>query len=140
MLPSATTRGRALVDRELHLPRSWTDDRDRCQAAKVPDERGFATKGELAKRLVLRAVASELPIAWVTADAAYGQEGRFRRLLEQSGLGYVLAVPKSQQVFGPRIDHLFAQAPDEAWEAISCGEGAKRGPGFTTGRPWSCPR
>jgi SRSO17 transposase len=121
----ATTRGRALVDRELYLPKSWTDDRDRCRAAKVPDERGFATKGELAKRLVLRALASDLPLAWVTADAAYGQEGRFRRLLEQSGLGYVLAVPKSQQVFGPRIDHLFTQAPDEAWEPISCGEGAK---------------
>ncbi len=121
----ATTRGRALVDRELHLPKSRTDDRDRCRAAKVPDERGFATKGELAKRLVLRALASELPIAWVTADAAYGQEGRFRRLLEQSGIGYVLAVPKSQQVFGPRIDHLFAPAPNEAWETMSCREGAK---------------
>jgi SRSO17 transposase len=121
----ATSAGRALVDRELYLPRSWTDDRERCRAAKVPDERGFATKGELAKRLVLRALASDLPLAWVAADAAYGQEGRFRRLLEQSGLGYVLAVPKSQQVFGPRIDHLFAQAPAEAWEPISCGDGAK---------------
>ncbi|MED7828739.1 hypothetical protein ACFQ0G_48395 [Streptomyces chiangmaiensis] len=40
---------------------------------------------------------------------------RFRRLLEETGIGYVLAVPKSQQVprFG-RIDHLFTQAPDEA--------------------------
>ncbi|MFE2111737.1 IS701 family transposase, partial [Kitasatospora sp. NPDC059463] len=121
----ATSRGRALVDRELYLPKSWTSDRERCQAAKVPDERDFATKGELAKRLVLRALASDLPLAWVTADAAYGQEGRFRRLLEQSGLGYVLAVPKSQQVFGSRIDHLFAQAPHEAWEPISCGDGAK---------------
>ncbi|MFF3919468.1 transposase [Streptomyces sp. NPDC001852] len=55
----------------------WTDDRERCQAAKAPDERVFATKGELAKRLVLRAVASALSLAWVTADAAYGQEGRF---------------------------------------------------------------
>jgi SRSO17 transposase len=121
----AASRGRALVDRELYLPKSWTNDRERCQAAKIPDERDFATKGELAKRLVLRALASDLPLAWVTADAAYGQEGRFRRLLEQSGLGYVLAVPKSQQVFGPRIDHLFAQAPHEAWEEISCGNGAK---------------
>uniref|UniRef100_UPI0038B6381B IS701 family transposase n=1 Tax=Streptomyces chiangmaiensis TaxID=766497 RepID=UPI0038B6381B len=120
----ATARGRALVDRELYLPKSWTDCRQRCRAAKIPDLRAFATKGELAKRLVLRALASDLPLAWVTADAAYGQEGRFRRLLEQSGLGYVLAVPKSQQVFGPRIDHLFAQAPDEAWEPISCGDGA----------------
>ncbi|WP_138968789.1 IS701 family transposase [Streptomyces sp. YIM 121038] len=121
----ATTRGRALVDQELYLPKSWTEDRERCRAAKVPDERGFATKGELAKRLVLRALASDLPLAWVAADSAYGQEGRFRRLIEQSGLGYVLAVPKSQQVFGPRIDYLFAQAPGEAWETISCGDGAK---------------
>ncbi|MFJ9953388.1 transposase [Kitasatospora sp. NPDC091207] len=69
------------------MPKSWTSDRDPCRAAKVPDERDFATKGELAKHLVLRALSSDLPLAWVTADAAYGQEGRFRRLLEQSGLG-----------------------------------------------------
>ncbi len=85
----ASARGRALVDRELYLPKSWTEDLDRCRAAKIPDERDFHTKGELAKALVLRALASELPIAWVTADSAYGQEGRFRRLLEQSGVGYV---------------------------------------------------
>ncbi|MEU1276717.1 transposase [Streptomyces sp. NPDC005799] len=72
---------------------------------------------------MLRAIASPLPIAWVTADAAYGQEWRLRRMLEETGLGYVLAVPKSQQVphFG-RIDHLFAQAPNEAWERRSCGD------------------
>ncbi|WSC03408.1 transposase [Streptomyces scopuliridis] len=62
----------------------------------------------------------------VTADSAYGQENRLRRLLEQSGIGYVLAVPKSQFTVGcPRIESLFAQAPDEAWEKISCGNGAK---------------
>lgn len=122
----ASTRGRALVDRELYLPKSWTEDRARCRAAKIPDERDFRTKGSLAKALVLRALASDLPIAWVTADSAYGQEGRFRRLLEQSGLGYVLAVPKSQFSVGcPRIDWLFDQAPEQAWERISCGNGAK---------------
>ncbi|MFC9846312.1 IS701 family transposase [Streptomyces sp. NPDC060223] len=122
----ATTRGRALVDRELYLPKSWTDDRDRCRAAHIPDERAFATKPDLAKTMVLRAITSPLPIAWVTADSAYGQEWRLRRMLEETGLGYVLAVPKSQQVphFG-RIDHLFSQAPDEAWEQRSCGDGAK---------------
>ncbi|MFC5203112.1 IS701 family transposase, partial [Streptomyces kaempferi] len=52
----ATTRGRALVDRELYLPKSWTDDRQRCRAAKIPDERTFATKGELARAIVLRAL------------------------------------------------------------------------------------
>ncbi|WP_373559093.1 IS701 family transposase [Streptomyces sp. Ag82_O1-15] len=122
----ASSAGRALVDRELYLPKSWTDDRDRCRAAKVPDEREFATKGALAKAIVLRALASPLPIAWVTADAAYGQECRFRRVLENAGVSYVLAVPKSQFTVGcPRIDHLFAQAPKEAWERRSCGAGAK---------------
>jgi hypothetical protein len=76
--------------------------------------------------MVLRALASPLPITWVTADSAYGQDNRFRRLLEQSGVGYVLAVPKSQFSVGcSRIEGLFAQAPAEAWEKISCGDGAK---------------
>ncbi|MGK3945088.1 transposase [Streptomyces caeruleatus] len=106
----ATTRGRALVDRELYLPKSWTDDRERCRAAKIPDERVFATKPELARTIVLRALTSPLPIDWVTPDAAYGQEWRFRRMLEETAVGYVLAVPKSQPVprFG-RIDHLSAR-------------------------------
>jgi hypothetical protein len=46
------------LDRELYLPKSWTSDRDRCAAAGIPDEREFAAKGELAKRLVLRALAA----------------------------------------------------------------------------------
>ncbi|MFF0429452.1 IS701 family transposase [Streptomyces sp. NPDC004520] len=122
----ASARGRALADRELYPPRPWTDAPERCRAARIPDQRSFATKPELARGLVLRALSSALPIAWVTADAAYGQEWRFRRMLEEVRVGYVLAVPKSQQVpsFG-RIDHVLAGAPDEAWERFSCGAGSK---------------
>ncbi|EFE72343.1 LOW QUALITY PROTEIN: transposase, partial [Streptomyces viridosporus ATCC 14672] len=73
-----------------------------------------------------RALASPLPIAWVTADSACGQEWRLRRMLEEAGVGYVLAVPKSQPVPAlGRIDLVIAQAPDEAWERHSCGDGAK---------------
>jgi SRSO17 transposase len=79
--------------------------------------------------MVRRALNSALPIAWVTADAAYGQEWHFRRMLEEAGVAYVLAVPKSQQVKSPagswRIDHALTGAPAEAWERISCGNGAK---------------
>lgn len=114
------------MDRELYLPKSWTDDRDRCRAARVPDQREFATKNTLAATIVRRALASRLPIAWVTADAAYGQDNRFRRMLETSGVGYVLAVPKSQfSLAGPRIDRAFEQVPEQAWERRSCGAGAK---------------
>ncbi|MFD8489479.1 IS701 family transposase [Streptomyces sp. NPDC059712] len=121
----ATTRGHTLVDRELYLPKSWTGDRERCQASGVPDDRDFATKGELARAMIERALASPLPITWVTADSAYGQDSHFRRFLEDCGLSYVVAVPKSQQVHGPRIDFLIEQAPPEAWQRLSAGSGAK---------------
>lgn len=52
----ATDRGRALVDRELYLPKSWTGDPDRCRAAKIPDDCGFATKGALALAIVRRCI------------------------------------------------------------------------------------
>ncbi|MFC3585952.1 IS701 family transposase [Streptantibioticus rubrisoli] len=125
----ATGRGRALVDRELYLPKCWTKDRERCRTAKIPDERAFATKGEIARDIVRRCVAAGLPASWVTADEAYGQDWSFRRMLEQLGLGYVVAVPKSQQIKSLagmwRIDALIEQAPADAWETLSCGDGAK---------------
>ena len=48
------------------------------------------------------------------------------RILEETSVGYVLAVPKSEPVprFG-RIEHLFSQAPDEAREQHSCADSAK---------------
>lgn len=33
----ATTRGHALIDRELYLPKSWTGDQERCRAARIPE-------------------------------------------------------------------------------------------------------
>jgi SRSO17 transposase len=47
-----TGKGRALVDRELYLPKSWTGDRDRCREASVPDEVQFATKPVLARAMI----------------------------------------------------------------------------------------
>ncbi|WP_424860527.1 IS701 family transposase [Streptomyces sp. MMS24-I29] len=122
----ASHKGRALVDRELYLPKSWTSDTDRCAEARIPGERAFATKGDLAKDMIRRALGSPLPVAWVTADSAYGQDQRLRRMLEEVGVGYVLAVPKSQHIHAMgRIDFAFSRAPDDAWERQSCGAGAK---------------
>jgi hypothetical protein len=75
----------------------------------------------------MRALASPLPIAWVTADSAYGHERRLRRMLEETGVGYVLAVPESQHVHAPSAASTspIAQALEDAWERHSCGAGAK---------------
>nr|WP_262985419.1 transposase [Streptomyces sp. San01] len=90
-----------------------------------PTNAPFAVKGDLARDMIRRVQASSLAIAWVTADSAYGQDSHFRRFLEDARLSYVVAVPKSQQVHGPRIDYLIAQAPPEAWQRLSAGPGAK---------------
>jgi hypothetical protein len=43
-LAYVTDAGHTLIDRELYLPASWTDDRERCRAAAAPDGVAFATK------------------------------------------------------------------------------------------------
>src|ERR671939_1571179 len=55
-LAYAADAGRALIDRELYLPRAWTEDRERARAAGIGDEVGFATKPELARRMLGRAL------------------------------------------------------------------------------------
>jgi SRSO17 transposase len=128
-LAYAGPRGRALLDRELYLPKSWTDDRDRCREAGVPDDVQFAAKPELARLMLGRALDAGVPAAWVTADEAYGKDGRFRDWLEQRRAAYVVAVASNQAVPGSagtsRADVLAAHAPDQAWKRRSCGNGAK---------------
>jgi len=128
-LAYAGPRGRALIDRELYLPKSWTDDRDRCREAGIPDDVPFATKTDLARLMLGRALDAGVPATWVTADEAYGKDGRFRDWLEQRRAGYVLAVASNQAVAGDagtsRADVLAAHAPDQAWKRRSCGNGSK---------------
>jgi len=123
-----TGRGRALVDRELYLPKCWTDDRDRCRRAAVPDEAQFATKPELARLMLGRALDAGVPASWVTADEAYGRDGKFRAWLEARRVGYVVAVDSRQAVPGSagtsRAGALAAHAPDQAWKRRSCGDGS----------------
>jgi SRSO17 transposase len=125
----ATSKGRALIDRELYLPKSWTGDRDRCREAAVPDDVEFATKTELARTMLARALDAGVPAAWVTADEAYGRDHKFRAWLEQRRIGYVVAVACNQAIPASagtsRADVLAANAPQQAWKRRSCGQGAK---------------
>src|SRR5215211_8585987 len=54
-LAYASRTGRAFIDRELYLPRSWINDPARCRAARVPERIGFQTKPQLARVLLERA-------------------------------------------------------------------------------------
>jgi SRSO17 transposase len=130
-LAYASPLGRALIDAELYLPKSWLEDRPRCREAGIPAGAEFATKPVLARQMLARALDAGMPISWATADEAYGMDYKFRHFLEQRQVNYVVAVPKSQVVArsiaggDTRADSLVAGAPPEAWKRLSCGDGSK---------------
>jgi SRSO17 transposase len=128
-LTYTTTAGHTLIDRELYLPRSWTSDTDRCAAAGVPADTGFATKPALASRMILRALDGGVPARWVAADEVYGGNPTLRGDLEKRQVGYVLAVACDHRVTIAtgtyRADELVARLPKRAWQRLSAGTGAK---------------
>lgn len=127
-VPASGTR--VLIDRELYIPRSWAEDEQRRAEAGVPAGTKFATKPQLAKKMIERAIAAGLPFAWFTADEAYGGNGKLRDWLEERKISYVLAVACDYRVrAGPgktiRADALAAKAPARGWQRMSCGTGSK---------------
>jgi SRSO17 transposase len=125
----AARRGRALIDRALYLPRSWTEDGTRCRRAGVPDGVEFATKPALAAAMITRAVTAGVPAAWVAGDEVYGADPLLRKAIREHRLGYVLQVAANRRVpthAGPmRVDGLAATVPESAWQRYSCGPGSK---------------
>lgn len=129
-LAYASPRGRALIDRDLYVPReSWIGDADRCAEAKIPSEVGFRTKPQLLAAMIERAVAAGVPFAWVTADEAYGDNGPLRRFLEDKQLSYVMAVSRDHQIATAagkvRAEVMAARVPRTGWQRLSCGAGSK---------------
>ena len=125
----STRRGRALLDRELYLPKEWAGDQERREEAGVPEQVRFATKIAMARRMVERALDAGVKAAWLTADAVYGSDYGFRSCLEGRGLGYVVGVRADfaawrgfRQV---RAKALLAGLPAGAWRRLSCGDGSK---------------
>jgi SRSO17 transposase len=128
-LAYATDAGHALIDRDLYVPRGWTCDPARCQAAGIPAQVGFATKPALATRMLGRALDAGVPAAWVTGDEVYGADPGLRAELEARQVGYVLAVACDHPVRAGgdtcRADALLNRVPARAWQCVSAGRGAK---------------
>jgi SRSO17 transposase len=130
-LAYTTPAGRALIDRAVYLPASWTKDPARCTATGVPTDVTFATKITIGRRMLAAALEAGVPAAWATADEFYGGDRGLRRDLQARRLGYVLAVAKSHRVNvgglhgTARADHIAAALSKKAWNRYSAGDGAK---------------
>ncbi len=154
-LAYVSDQGHALVDKALYLPKAWTDDRQRCREAGVPEDVGYQSKAELGLGLLRRArQAGHLQAEWVTGDAGYGEVPSLRDALDAEGWRYVLEVPSTTPVFtqpvqvaipawsgrgrkprqpqllagepGPQsVQAVAASLPTAAWQVLSVAEGAQ---------------
>lgn len=128
-LSYTSERGHALIDREIYLPQEWATDTARRAAAQVPPTIPFATKPELARQMLERAFAAQVPCAWVTGDSVYGGDRRLRLWLEEQHHWFVLGIAKDEPLWREfeqkRADEWAATLPATAWQRLSCGAGAK---------------
>lgn len=123
------SRGRALIDRELYLPKSWCQAPSRLRKAGVPAEANFATKPQLMQVMISRALDAGLRPRWVLADEIYGSDSKTRRFLDDRGQAYVLAVSSQQRLWvefvQQRVDRIANTLSDDLWFRFSIGRGAK---------------
>lgn len=123
--------GSAFLDRALYLPKAWAADMERRQEAGIPETVGIATKGELAKAMLARAFAADVPARWVVADEVYGNDGALRRWLHEQERAYVLGVARSHMIWSgetwtqERVEATIDALPEDAWQRLSVGEGSK---------------
>jgi SRSO17 transposase len=98
----------------LYLPEVWAQDKKRRKATGVPQEIRFQTKPEIALQQIRTAVDREMPMAPVLADAAYGNDTKFREGISELGLLYVVGVQSSVSVWPPGQ----APLPKRTWKGI----------------------
>ena len=131
-LSYVSRHGHAFIDRALYLPKAWTEDPTRLKAAYVPSGVGFATKPQLASRMISHAMAAAVPFNWVAGDTVYGV-GDIERDLRQASKGYVLGVDsahvfrswgKPRRLAGTAAEIAKGLQPSD-WKRLSAGEGTK---------------
>jgi SRSO17 transposase len=117
----AKGRFQALLDAELYLPKSWDQDRGRCEEAGVPDEVGYRPKWRIAFDQLLRLDANGVKFDWLTFDEGYGGKVPLLTLLSIAGQRFVAEVPVS---FAVHVEGI--EGPVRADEILTR-EDARRG-------------
>ncbi len=132
-LSYTSPKGHTLIDRELYLPKSWIAEPERCREADVPEDVKFATKPELAIKMIQHALDVGLVFAWFVGDSVYGSSRKLRTFLEERRKAHALAVSCKEHVVVAgkqhRVDELAAALEPNDWQCLSAGAGSK-GPRF----------
>ena len=132
----ALTNGtfKTLADADLYLPKSWDNDRERCQQAGIPKEIVYRAKWRIALEQLDRAENNGLKLDWLTFDEGYGSKPGFLEGLDDRELIWIGEVPKSfrcltrlpqripaKGVKGKRVDNLARSSPtfhEQHWQGV----------------------
>ena len=96
-----------------------------------PGDVSFATKPQIARRMIARAIAAKVPFSFVAADSVYGT-GELETALRKSGKGHGWRSRQSSVPFlGQEADGSRKRGedcenlPKSAWRRLSAGDGTK---------------
>jgi len=128
---------KTLIDAALFLPKAWSEDRERCREAEIPDDVVYRPKWRIALEQLTRAIANGLTLSWLTFDEYYGGKPAFLEDLDaRPGMHYVGEIPCNFRCLatrprgkkpkkgwkGKRADNLvrFSSAWNQrAWQGVS---------------------
>lgn len=82
-----------LLGSDLFLPRVWSEDRERCRQAGIPDEVVYRPKWRIALELLDRSTGNGVRFSWLTFDEGYGSKPEFLHELDRRQQRYVGEVP-----------------------------------------------
>jgi SRSO17 transposase len=95
-------RYKALLDADLYLPKSWDTDRDRCEAAGIPDAVVYRPKWQIALAQLDRTRGNGVCFDWLLFDEDYGNRPGFLAGLQQRQQRYIGEVPRSFRCYTNR--------------------------------------
>jgi SRSO17 transposase len=128
-LTCAAPAGHALIGRALYLPADWAADEERRKLAGVPDDVMFATKPQLAGRLLQHAHDRGIRAGFIAGDEVYGGLD-LRKSIRERGTGYVLAVRSNYTVPLPSgrrltVKNAAALVKPGMWQRMRTGQATK---------------
>lgn len=103
-LAYTSSKGYALLDRRLFIPKKWFSEayRERRQKCQMPQDLLFKTKIELALEMIQELHhQGRFPAQWITCDEFFGRDGAFLDHLPP-GTSYFAEVPCNTRVWRKR--------------------------------------
>jgi len=105
---------KTLIDAALFLPKIWSEDRERCREAKIPDDVVYRPKWRIALEQLACALVNGLKFDWLTFDEYYGGKPAFLEELDTyDGMYYVGEIPRNFRCLTRRPR---GQKPKKGWK------------------------